>query len=221
MWACEALTGRKIQRQEEWQQAGRAFSNWPHMCLAQGQTPVNHCPGGRNLENQLGGGECLLKAHTLIDYCVDTALPSFPPSVSPVKERAVIIPDQGHVASCVCVVRIQGAVQNLCRMSEWMCCVLSPPRLVPPALWEPLTMSLTQEALLRGKGDPWELERDLGQTRPSSPPAFQLSGCARGAASPRACGERAGASQEALGPALPRAQVCPSGVSRSGWGVTC
>lgn len=42
----------------------------------------------------------MLKAHTLIDYCVDTALPSFPPSVSPVKERAVIIPDMWpHVCS--------------------------------------------------------------------------------------------------------------------------
>nr|XP_048293991.1 protein KASH5 isoform X3 [Myodes glareolus] len=37
-----------------------------------------------------------------------------------------------------------------------------------------------------------------------------LSGCAGGAASPRACGERAGASQEALGPALPRAQNQPT-----------
>lgn len=45
----------------------------------------------------------MLKAHTLINYCVDTvlALPSFPHSVSLVKGRVVIIPDQRHVASCV------------------------------------------------------------------------------------------------------------------------
>ncbi|KAK7801017.1 hypothetical protein U0070_012074 [Myodes glareolus] len=52
-------------------------------------------------------------------------------------------------------------------------------------------------------------ELDPGSS-PESPPAFQLSGCAGGAASPRACGERAGASQEALGPALPRAQNQPT-----------
>lgn len=57
------------------------------------------------------------------------------------------------------------------------------------------------------------------------PSAFQLSRCARGATSSHACGERCGASGEALGPALPvppalpRAQVCPSGVSWGDWGV--
>jgi hypothetical protein len=42
-------------------------------------------------------------------------------------------------------------------------CLLFPPRLLSPSLWETLTPETSQEALLRGKGTPGSLKRAWGQ----------------------------------------------------------
>lgn len=129
-WACEALTGTGVPERQEWEQAARAFRNWLAYVPSTGTGTCKPLPLGLETERIRRWEGGLLKLSPLLTLSQ---------------------PCEG-TCDLECVVCIRGAAEKLCRLSEWVCCVLSPPRLTLPSLWEPLTMSLPQEALLRGKG---------------------------------------------------------------------
>lgn len=107
-------------------------------------------------------------------------------------------------------------------------CLLCPSRPISPALWGTLTLKTFQEALLRGNrthGD-WKGPGGRGKVQRDCPALLSVpQPCrARAEASPGACVERAGPSQEAgLGPALPApaaapaVQVRPEAAPEGGW----